>query len=349
MKACVAALLMPTVVLSLVLIAGAQTSSSPVASEIAGFTSFEVPGTTTPGTPQLSLKSIGLVRPIEYQGIAEKIRAVTLTDSEAVWTQDQFNPVKAKIGTSTHYVELTTGPLAGALFDILRTDAKRKTLTLAQVVPAKAGLKVGFRIREYWTLASLFGAANDIGLVAGAENEADQIWIYNGKSYDKYFYSLGEAGLGWRRVGGGTKDEASRKLYPDDGLIMIRGADSTASTLIKGVVKTDRMLIPVRRKYNLVANISQTPLTLSSSQLYTGNAATGLRAGATAVTADNVILHNGSGYDIYYYQKSVRNGTGWRLSSDPLSDVGAISIAQGGAFAIQRRGSKGFNWFTPAR
>lgn len=194
--------------------AEAQTAAGPVASEVVGFAAFDVPGASQAGTPQLSMKGIGLIRSIEYQGTAEAIRGKTLTDKQAVWTNNQFNPPKATLATATHYLEITSGPMAGALFDIVQTDAAHHTLTVAQVLPAKIGSNAGFRVRMHWTLASLLGVANQAGLQSGDEATADLVSIYNGKRYDNFYYSNGAAGNGWRRVGGGNVDMSGRQIIP---------------------------------------------------------------------------------------------------------------------------------------
>ncbi len=325
----------------------ASTAPVVIASEVAGFATIDVTGASLPDQPQLSLKAIGLINPTEYKGVAETARGKLFTDKQATWTEEQFNPPKATIATATHYLEVTSGPLAGALFDIVRTDAVRQTLTLGQVVPVKIGPKPGFRVRKHWTLAGVFGAANAAGLEPGDESTADQVSIYNGKTYDKYYFSNGTAGNGWRRVGGGTVDVSGRQIYPDDGLAITRRAAGPLSTLIKGVVKTDRTLIPVQKGMNLVANVYQAPFTLADSQLYTRSLATGVRAGATAALADNVLIYNEAGSQTYYYQSSVLNGSGWRLGGDLHTDVGSTVIPVGSAFVIQRR-TGSFTWMAPA-
>lgn len=347
MKTVIPSLLTLGLGLSFTFSVGAQTVPAPIASEIAGFASFDIAGASQAGAPQLSLKAIGLIRHVEYQGNAESMRGKTLTDAQAVWTENQFNPPGATLATTTHYLEVTTGPMAGAIFDIVRTDRERQTLTFAQVLPTKIGRNAGFRIRKHWTLASVFGAANQAGLLPGDESTADLVSIYNGKSYDKYYYSNGVAGNGWRRVGGGTADLSGRQIYPDDGLAITRRARSPVSPVITGVVKTDRTLIPVQKGMNLVANVYQAPLTLANSQLYTHSPATGVRAGETAAKADHVQIYNGANYDTYYYQTSVRNGSGWRLGNDVHTDMGNTAIRVGSAFVIQRS-TGGFNWMAPA-
>ena len=326
--------------------AGAQTAAAPIASEIAGFSSLDIAGENQAGDPQLSLKAIGLIRHIEYQGKAETIRVKMVVDKQATWTEDQFNPPKATVATATYYLEVTSGPLRGAIFDIVKTDAAHKRLTLAQPVPPSIGPTPTFQIRQHWTLAKVFGAAQDITLQAGDASTADLVSIFNGKRYDQYYMSNGSAGTGWRRVGGGTVDESGHKIYPDDGMAITRRAGSAASVLVKGVVKTDRAVIPLQHGFNLVANLYQVPMTLANSHLYTTLPGTGLRAGATASRADNVQIFNGIGYDTYYYQTSGLNGSGWRSAADPHTDVSGTVIPVGSAFVVQRRGAVGFNWVT---
>lgn len=43
-------------------------------------------------------------------------------------------------------------------------------------------------------------------------------------------------------------------------------------------------------------------------------------AGGTATTADQILIRNDAGYDIYYYQTSGIGGVGWRKSGTPLID-----------------------------
>jgi uncharacterized protein (TIGR02597 family) len=318
-----------------------------VASEVAGFTTLNVAG-AAPDKPQLSLDGIGLVNHLVCQGTASTVSGHTLLDKKAIWADNQFNaPVKAK-APPRYYVELTTGPLAGAIFDIIGTSAKHQTLTLAQAIPRSAGKSPGYCVRPHWTLASLFGSANDAGFQSGDDTDSDFISIHNGKIEDKYYYSgTGADGIGWRRVGAGAADQSAAAIYPDDGIAITRVATAPLSMMITGVLKTSRTLVPVVHGFNYVANVYQAPITLAASHLYTHNPATGLRAGGNAATSDTVLIYNGTGYDKYYYQSSVKNGAGWRSSNDPKADAGNVAIPVGSGFVIHRLASTGFSWIAP--
>jgi uncharacterized protein (TIGR02597 family) len=324
-----------------------EPGSTAVSSEIAGFIPMTIPGGPGDGTAQLSLKAIGLVQPVEHRGVSEAARSNVLFDDDADWTDNQFSPPHATAATATHFVEITTGPRAGLLFDIIGTDQARHRLKLAQALPKNIGTRVGYHIRRHWTIADVFGPHNEAGLLAGAATEADQIWIYDGPKYEAYFFSTGEQGDGWRKVDGGTDDRATRKIYPDDGLVIQRKGVGAIQPIVKGMVKTGPALIPIRKGLNIVGNVYAAPLTFASSRLYTGNTATGVRAGATAAAADKVLLFNGTDYDSYYYQRNANYGNGWRREGDRVTDMRETPIDAGSAVAIKRRGTTGFNWKVP--
>lgn len=61
------------------------------------------------------------------------------------------------------------------------------------------------------------------GLTSGvASNQADLVLLWNGQGYDQYYYSSGgPIGLGWRRIGKGSTDQANVAL-PDGAFIIFR-------------------------------------------------------------------------------------------------------------------------------
>lgn len=315
--------------------------NGPVASPIAGFIAFDVPGATDPAKPQLSLKSIGFVRPVEFAGTTEAIRGRILIDTDATWRDGEFGAAAGTAATATHYLEIATGPQTGVMVDIVNTNAVAKRLILGQALPANTGAKVGYRIRKHWTLGSLFGTANDIGLLPGTEATADKDAIYYGTGHDTFYYNNG-----WRRTGRDLTDQSSYRIYPDDGVAITRTGTDSAITFIKGMLKTGRTTVPVMRGTNLLGNVYPVSMTLGSSGLYTGNPGTGLRPG-TAITADQVLIFNGTAYDAFYYQRDARLGTGWRKTTDPRTDASTTEIAAGTAIGINRRAAP-FNWRIPA-
>ena len=62
--------------------------------------------------------------------------------------------------------------------------------------------------------------------------------------------------------------------------------------------------------------------------------------GGTPVTADQIQVWNGNGYDVYYYQTSGIGGTGWRKVGDQSTDASATVIEPGNSL-ITKRGVSG--------
>ncbi|RYG60548.1 TIGR02597 family protein [archaeon] len=307
-----------------------------------GFITLNIDGTQQAGSTALSFKGLGLTRPVEYQGSAETVGTNTLIDNEAVWTDNQFNGQNGSF-----YVELTSGPGAGTTYDVASTSAATKTITLAQNLATGVTNGATFKIRKHWTVASVFGTANEAGLAAGDLNTADQILLYNGTGYDIYYYQTSAIfGNGWRNANNPGQDASGAKIYPDDGVIIKRQQASPVNVVLMGAVKTGQSSIPVLPGTNIVSNVYAAPMTLTSSLLFTNNPSTGVASGDSG-TADHVMLWNGTSYDIYYYQTSAILGNGWRNASNPGQEAGSTPIPVGASIIIKRNGSQGFDWKAP--
>lgn len=307
-----------------------------------GFITLNVTGTTAGQSSALSFKGLSMTRPIEYQGSAETVGTKTLFDNEATWTENQFNGANGK-----YFVEITSGTNVGATFDIDSTSAATKTITLVQDLPAGAAGPLSFKVRKHWTIAGVFGPANESGLGAGDISTADQILIYTGTGYNTYFYKTsGIGGVGWRKAGDAMSDASNTVLFPEEGLIIKRKQTGAVNVVLLGAVKMGQTSIPISPGTNLVSNVYAANLSLGSSGLYTGNTTTGVNGGA-ADTADLVEVWNGTAYDSYYYQTSGAGGTGWRKVGDTATDVSATSISTGSSLVIKRKGAAGFNWVAP--
>jgi hypothetical protein len=99
---------------------------------------------------------------------------------------------------------------------------------------------------------------------------------------------------------------------------------------------------------NIVGNPYAAPMTLGTSNLFTGNPATGVASG-TATSADEVRVFNGLTYDTYYYSDGGLVGAGWRKQgSNPANaDQGATPIPVGVAILVSRKAPGDFNWVSP--
>jgi len=287
-------------------------------------------------TGALSIKSLGMTRSVEYQGIAESKATNTFVDNESTWADDQFNGAAGKF-----YVEIASGTLAGTTFDIADTfgaGAPVKTIQTVQDLPAGLTAPFSFKIRKHWTLSSVFGTGATLVLTAGDQSTADQVLVYTGGNYLQYFY---QTGTGWREVNAGATDQADTPLYPDDGLIINRKQGTPVNIVLMGAVKMGQTSFPINPGTNIVGNPCAAVMTLSSCGLL----ASGF-TGGDGSTSDRVLFYNGTGYDVYFYQTGGL-GTGWRKITDPTTDEGGKQIPVGAAIIIKRSGVAGFDWKVP--
>jgi uncharacterized protein (TIGR02597 family) len=322
-----------------------QTSgtSSPV-----GFVTVTLPGTGGATATRLSFDALAVTQPVSWQGTATTVGTNTVTDSSATWTDSQFN------GTNgAYYLEIlsvngsTTASGVGTNYTITATTASSKTLTLETSLASGITAPVVYGIRPFWTIGSVFGTSNSVGLQGGTATSADQVVLWNGTGYDTYYYQTsGLGGTGWRKTGAASVDASGTAIFPDECFLVKRGQSSDVSFVLTGALKTGQTSVPIAYGMNFVGNIYGAAMTLASSGLYTGSSSTGL-AGGTATSADQVLLWNGTGYDTYYYQTSGLGGTGWRKTGAASSDASATSIASGVGFIVRRLNTASFSWVVP--
>lgn len=312
-----------------------------------GFITLNVEGTGGTSPSKISFKGLGLTRPVEYQGSAETVGSNTLVDNESTWTDNQFNGTNGKF-----FVEITSGPGAGTTYDIAGTSAASKTITLAQNLAAGVSNGTTFRIRKHWTVATVFGSNNESGLQGGEDSaSADQVLLWNGSGYDVYYFQAlppAAGGTGWRSAKDVFADAGGSVIYPEDGVLVKRFQSSPVSVVLMGAVKTGQTSIPIQPGTNIVANVYASGITLESSQLYKADG-TRLTAGEDAAGADQVLLWNGNGYDVYYYQSlpPAAGGTGWRSAKDVFADAGSTVIAVGSSVLVKRNFGAAFDWQVP--
>ena len=115
-----------------------------------------------------------------------------------------------------------------------------------------------------------------------------------------------------------------------------------------GQVKLGKTLIPVETDLNINANVYPAALTLASSGLHTGNDATGVHGGASASTADQVLIFNPQTqlFDAYFFKTSGLGAPGWKKDgASPLVDAGNTPIGIGTSIVINRLEAFGqFDW-----
>ncbi len=328
---------------SLISTAQAQTTAT---TDPVGFITLNIAGTGGAGANKISFKGLGLTRPVEYQGSAETSAQATnfIVDDQATWTTGQFEGANGSF-----FVEITSGTAAGTTYDVVSTDAATKKITLAQNLANGVANGTTFKVRKHWTITAVFGASNTAGLTGGEDTStADQLLIWNGTGYTVYYYqelppALG--GTGWRSAANAFADAGGTSVYPDDGLVVKRISASNVNLVVMGAVKTGSTSFPIQSGINIVSNVYAAPMTLDSC----GIVASGLTAGEDTSTADQVLLWNGSGYDVYYFQDlpPALGGQGWRSASNAFTDAGATSIGVGTSIVVKRSLGGAFDWKIP--
>lgn len=315
-------------------------------SDPVGIMTLNVAGMGSGSSPQYTSFGLGLTRPVLSQGTVDQFGTNTIVNNEDGWTDNEFN----SYGTVSNpcYVEFTSGVNAGVVLDIAATSASSRSITTVQNLPSGVAVGDQFKIRQHWTIGSVFGANDQSGLGAGTVTSADEILIWNTgtQAYDIYYYQTsGVGGIGWRKGGSPTVDASTTPIAPFAGLTIKRQQAANFSFVICGSVKTGQSSIPIVPGNNAVANVYATSMTLGDSGLYTGNAATGI-AGGTITTADQVLTWDGIGYNVYYYQTFGVSGVGWRSSSNQ-TDVSGTVIPAGTSVVINRKASSSFSWVSP--
>ena len=207
----------------------AEATTTPV-----GFITTNIKGDSA-GTGAFTLMGISLFKPVEFQGVIDSVNGSVVTDTDAQWTDDQWN--------DSYYFELFSSdtvaePNAGLIVTI--TDTTTNTITLSTDVSAVLASGQAFRIRLHHTLASLFGSDNAAGFKsATSPAQADEVTLFDPASQSSvgYFYStFGESK--WRPVGDALFGDANNVIvHPDAGIIIKRKDPSDLPVKILGTVK----------------------------------------------------------------------------------------------------------------
>ncbi|NQU11459.1 hypothetical protein HQ590_11750 [bacterium] len=309
-----------------------------VYTEPVGFISLEVDGTGGVISNQFSFLGLGMTAITAARGVISSAAGTVLTDSGSTWVDDAFNNANG-----AHYIELTAGTGAGVTDDIIDTSGSGHSVTTAaDLSPLVVPGTTTYRIRRHWTLAGLFGATNDTGLLSGnSAPESDLVVVFDpvAQAYASYYY---RTNAGWRTSIDAFTDVSTNRLYLDRGLIVKRQIPSSVTIKLSGAVKLGPTSIPVESGTNFIGNVYPTTnLTLVASGLYTGDSNTGVAPGTSAAGADTVLIWNGTGYDTYYY----RTGAGWRSAADAFTDRGDTPLPIGGSIVVKRKGAGGaFDW-----
>lgn len=341
---------------ALMLAAATQTSFAQTATtDPVGFITATVQGGSA-SVPKYTLISPTLVKPVSWQGKVTAFGASSISVALGSWIAGQFDGANGK-----YYVEVisnstVTVPTPGSWADILTTT--NSTITTNVDLSGTLAVGASIRIRAHMTLNDVFGANNSAGLLGSATDAsaADEVFIYSGSTPAGYFYFTGGFGYsaGWydSEFNAIAPIGAAVAIAPSNGVVVKRKTAGNVSIVVSGAVKTGNTSFPVYNNYNFLGTISAAGLTLNSSGLYTGNAATGIKPSAIdATSADEVTIYTGStSASYFYYNGGLGYADGWYDSAfNATSPIGgSVNILPGTSFVIRRKGGGPFVWSAPA-
>jgi len=325
-----------------------RVTDSAATTDPVGFITLPIAGASGSEASAFSFVGISLLNPVSYQGTITSYGSHSITDVNANWTADKFNGANGEF-----FLEIISGPHAGLMTDILASNAAGNTLTTEDDLSSLLTVGELYRIRKHRTLGDVFGANNEGRLNAAASvSEADEIRVFNPvtQTFLIYYFKIGGfGGIGWRSTTDAVSDASGTKLYPEQGVIIVHKVAGDISITLMGTVKTGPTVSPIGPKVNLVANVYPAGnLTLENLGLYIGNDSLGLAGGASVSSADQVRMYSGGVFQIFFYKTGGFGGTGWRNSTDAVTDVSNTQIPAGSSFYVIRMDSlPAFNWTMP--
>ena len=281
-----------------------------------------------------------MVLPILYAGTVSSLQNSALTDANAAWSNAQFGSTNAPA-----YAEFDNGYMV----DIAGT-ASSQSLSLAGSISGLVSTGDNYRVRQHFTIASLFGTNNETGLKAGLNpTQADTILVVIPQTQQTMtiFYFSNEVAQGWYRAD--YSPAADQVIYPEQGVMVRRVVPGNVNLYVCGPVKLGATIVPVEPGFNSVGTLkSLSTMTLSSLNLYTGDPSTGIASGLNLTVSDAVLVVEPSGATAsYFYFKNSQGQEGWLDSL--FNPAGSTAIPAGSAFFIKRQPAHGsFEWTIPA-
>lgn len=253
-----------------------------------------------------------------------KPSSTSIADAQANFT--------TTLAAGVNIIEITgTGPNSGLIQEFTTFTATEIQGLPTTFVSVLAGNEP-YRIRPASTVGGIFGASNSAGLLGGNANTADLILVPNGSGgFVSHYYSTGGfAGVGWRKVGGGSTNSASDPIVYTDAIFIQRRGLTDLELVLNGEVKLDKTVIGIGQTFEYISTVFGSSPTFETS----GLAASVLQGNAN--TADLIMLPNGSGgYLTYYYSNGGFAGVGWRLVGGGSTNQANVALTP--AIIINRR------------
>lgn len=292
--------------------------------------------TTPVGYETLTINNgFNFVAPRLHQSVVAAGSFETVTATSATDTGVDFVAILGASGTSGTYI-LEIKDAAGVIQEV--TTWTGATINAADLSGITA--PVNYTIRKSSTLASVFGATNSAGLTAGGGGSAgaDQIWLWNGAGWNKYYYdSFAPPSFttpGWVSINANAAvDPATVNLVYADSFAVV--STSGTDITVTGEVKTTQTEVTVATGFNFVGSVAPAGGNLATTFGATNSAGLAAGGGGSA-GADQIWIWNGTGWDKYYYDSFAPPSfttPGWvNIGTNAAVDPAAVPMPSGYAF-----------------
>lgn len=196
-------------------------AQSTVSTPIVGFEKKSFPG----GTTGLGL---GFVKPAVYSG-----QATSLSSNSVTTTGASFGSLGLANGLPTHYVEITSGGLAGYVADIVSNTGT--TLSLNANLSPILGTSPNYTIRPHTKISDVFKDNTTLS------DYVDTATVYNSNGSVTSLLRDSSAVTGW--VNPDSFAAADFVIYPGQAVVL--SVSGSGNVTVSGQVKTTPTIIPL--------------------------------------------------------------------------------------------------------
>lgn len=262
-----------------------------------GFITVTIPAAVDASTATNATVSIPLYNTADYVStVASLDGANQFTMTGAAWTAGAYANVAAprlvRIKTST-----AVPANIGRAFLITANTTSQLTVNLPTgVANINTVLSVGdsCEVVPANTLGSVFGPTAPAFQAGASAGSADNVLLYNGTNWETFYNN----GTNWKKAGNLT-NQNNTIIYPDEGLFITRIALTPLVLTFMGTVpSTAEQTNLLGAGSTFLGNRFPVDATLGSLGLQNS---TNWTSGASANSADNVFLWNGTNWVTYYY------------------------------------------------
>lgn len=246
----------------------------------------------------------------------------------------------AALAGKAWFMEIGSGPAAGWWSRVVALDVEARTATLEQPPPTLLAPGAAYRLRRALTVGELLGSANAAQFDAASSPSAGDVLIVADaatQAQATFFRSSVSGYAGWYDAA--YAPAGDMPLWPGQAVIVRRRSSGARELAFAGVLLTEPLLVRLEPGVNLVSH--QIPGT-ASLLAEAGLLAAGLEGGASAATADLVLLPQGDGSLTAHFYSTIAGDTGWKTADGTAA--GGATWAADGALLVRRQSAPVIEW-----